>query len=174
MVGREALERFREAGESSGVGGEKRGLLFASEVRRQQLEELFDQLSEEMHEAADWITPIVNTKVEAADRLEAETKIRIEATSSADARKMLWIAGLATALGALFAVAITIQITRPLRHMMGLLGLVADEDPTERIATWPGARDEVNLMAESVNAIADHKHGLIRWWKEEHGLSEAS
>ncbi len=136
--------------------------------------DLIDRLSKEMDEAAGSVTPIVDAKVEAADRLEAETQVSIEATSRADARNMLWMALLATALGVLFAVVITIQITRPLRHMMGLLRLVADEDPTERIATWPGARDEVNLMAESVNAIADHKRGLILWWKKAHGLSKAS
>ena len=87
---------------------------------------------------------------------------------------MFWIVLAATSLGVLFAVVITRQITRPLRHMMGLLGRLADEDPTERIATRPGSRDEVDLMAESVNAIADHKHGLIRWWMKEHDLSVAS
>ena len=136
-----------------------------------------DQLSKEMRAAADAIVPTVNSEVEAADRLEAEITAKIESSSQSNARNMLWIVLTATALGVLFAVGITLQITRPLRRMMDLLGRVADEDPTERIATRPGSRDEVDLMAESVNAIADHKAGLIRWWKasmEERNLPTAS
>ncbi len=126
---------------------------------------LIDRLSTEMREAADRIVPIVERRAEAADRLEAEMTAKIDASSQASERYMLWIVLAATALGVLFAVAITRQITRPLWRMMGLLGRLADEDPTERIETRPGSRDEVELMAESVNAIADHKAGLIRWWK---------
>lgn len=124
-----------------------------------------DGLSNEMREAIGQIAPIVKGKVEAADRLEAEMTAKIEASSRANARYMFWIVLAATALGVLFAVAITRQITRPLRNMMGLLGRLADEEPTERITTRPGSRDEVDLMAQSVNAMADHKAGLVRWWK---------
>ncbi len=127
-----------------------------------------------MREAVSQVAPIVRNKVEAANRLEDEMTAKIEASTQANARYMFSIVLAATALGVLFAMVITRQITRPLRHMMGLLGRLADEDPTERIATRPGSRDEVDLMAESVNAIADHKHGLIRWWKKEHNLSVAS
>ncbi len=136
--------------------------------------DLIDRLSKEMREAVGQVAPIVRSKVAAADRLEDEMTAKIEASTQANERYMFWIVLAATALGVLFAVVITRQITRPLRHMMGLLGRLADEDPTERIATRPGSRDEVDLMAESVNAIADHKHGLIRWWKKEHNLSVAS
>ena len=133
-----------------------------------------DRLSNEMREAISQIAPIVKSHVEAADQLEADVTAKIEASSQANARYMLWIVLAATALGVLFAVVITRQITRPLQRMMSLLGRVADEDPTERIATRPGSRDEVDLMAESVNAIADHKRGLIRWWMKEHDLPAAS
>ena len=125
-----------------------------------------DALSDEMRAAVGRITPIVDLRVAAADRLESEMTARIEAASRASERTMLWIVLAATALGVFFAVAITRRITRPLHRMMDLLGRLADEDPTERIATRPGSRDEVDLMAESVNAIADHKAGLVRWWKE--------
>lgn len=131
-------------------------------------------LSDEMREAVGQITPIVRDKVEEANRLEAEMTVKIETSSRDSEQNMLWIVLTATALGILFAVTITLQITRPLRRMMGLLGRLADEDPTERIATRPGSRDEVELMAESVNAIADHKAGLVRWWMKEHDLLEAS
>ena len=133
-----------------------------------------DRLSKEMRAAVDAIAPTVRSDVEAADRLEAEITAKIEDSTRSNARYMLWIVVAATALGVLFAVAITRQITRPLRRMMALLGRVADEDPTDRIATRPGSRDEVELMAQSVNAIADHKHGLIRWWMKEHDLPIAS
>ncbi len=127
--------------------------------------DLIDRLSAEMREAIGRIAPVIESRVEAADRLEAEVTAEIEASTRADERTMLWIVLAASALGVLFAMAITRQITGPLRRMAGLLGRLAYEEPTERIATRPGSRDEVALMAESVNAIADHKAGLIRWWK---------
>jgi methyl-accepting chemotaxis protein len=49
--------------------------------------------------------------------------------------------------------------------MAGFLDQLAQEDPTDRIPTVPGARDELNAMAESVNKIADHKANMIAWWK---------
>ncbi len=127
--------------------------------------DLIDRLSAEMREAIGQIAPIVESRVKAADLLEAEVTAQIESSSRANETTMLWIVLAASALGVLFAVAITRQITGPLRRMAGLLGRLAHEEPTERIATRPGSRDEVALMAESVNAIADHKAGLIRWWK---------
>ena len=131
-------------------------------------------LSNEMREAIGQIKPIVESRVDGADRLKAGMTAKIEASSQASEESMLWIVLIATTLGILFAVVITRQITQPLRRMMGLLGRLADEDPTERIATRPGSRDEVDLMAESVNAIADHKAGLIRWWMKEHDIPMAS
>ena len=134
-------------------------------------------LSDEMREAIGRITPTIQRNVEAANRLEAETTARIEASSQASERAMLWVVLAATALGVLFAVVITRRITQPLRRMAGLLGRLADEDPTERIATRPGSRDEVEVMADSVNAIADHKAGLIRWWRSamnDHDIPRAS
>ena len=35
----------------------------------------------------------------------------------------------------------------------------------ERIPVIPGGRDEVNAMAASVNAMADHKTHFLAWWK---------
>ncbi len=166
-------QRITEQVEGSDISQEDKARLTAllAQYRRDFLalveqNNRIDRLSNEMHEAVGQITPIVNSKVEAANRLEAEMTAKIEASSQASERYMLWIVLAATALGVFFAVAITRRITRPLRRMMGLLGRLADEDPTERIATRSGSRDEVELMAESVNAIADHKAGLIRWWKD--------
>ncbi|MGI9413606.1 MAG: hypothetical protein ACR2PM_08050 [Hyphomicrobiales bacterium] len=174
-------QRITEQVDGSGVSQEDKARLrvLLTQYRRdflalvKQNDEIVS-LSSEMREAVGQITPIVKSKVEEADRLEAEMTAKIEASSRDNERNMLWIVLTATALGILFAVTITLQITRPLRRMMGLLGRLADEDPTERIATRPGSRDEVELMAESVNAIADHKAGLIRWWMKEHDLPVAS
>ena len=42
---------------------------------------------------------------------------------------------------------------------------ISMEQPADRVPFFPGGRDEVNLMAGSVNAMADHKAGFIDWWK---------
>ena len=173
-------QRITERVDGSGVSQDDKARLslLLAQYRRDFLE-LVEQnddiasLSSEMREAVGQITPIVNSKVEEANRLETEMTAKIETSSRDSETNMLWIAVTATALGILFATMITLQITRPLRRMMGLLGRLADEDPTERIATRAGSRDEVALMAESVNAIADHKAGLIRWWRKEHDLPAA-
>ncbi len=78
---------------------------------------------------------------------------------------MFWIVALATLLGILLTIAITYTIAHPLRKMSGLLDQVAAEEPAERMPFYPGGRDEVNAMAGSVNAIADHKTRFIAWWK---------
>jgi methyl-accepting chemotaxis protein len=43
--------------------------------------------------------------------------------------------------------------------------MLAAEQPAERMPFFAGGRDEVNLMAGSVNAMADHKAGFMDWWK---------
>jgi methyl-accepting chemotaxis protein len=57
--------------------------------------------------------------------------------------------------------------------MAGLLDQVAYEEPIERIPTVPGGRDEVNAMAQSVNAMADHKAHFLDWWKSSMREAEA-
>ncbi|TNF95888.1 MAG: hypothetical protein EP297_11390 [Gammaproteobacteria bacterium] len=46
-----------------------------------------------------------------------------------------------------------------------LLNQLAYEEPAERIPFVPDARDEVNVMAQSVNTMADHKMRFIAWWQ---------
>ena len=38
--------------------------------------------------------------------------------------------------------------------------------PTEHVPTVSGGRDEINSMAESLNALVDHRMTFLRWWKE--------
>ena len=78
---------------------------------------------------------------------------------------LLWVVVVATLLGIFLGFAITLPIARPLRRMAGLLDHLASEEPVERVRFFPGGRDEVNAMAGSVNAMADHKAGFLAWWE---------
>jgi len=78
---------------------------------------------------------------------------------------MLWSVAIATLLGIFFAISITLRIVRPLRSMAGILDKLAYEEPGERLPFFPEGRDEVNLMAGSVNTMADNKSQFISWWK---------
>ncbi|MCB1753426.1 MAG: HAMP domain-containing protein, partial [Gammaproteobacteria bacterium] len=89
----------------------------------------------------------------------------IEASTAEKEQLMLWWVAIATALGVLFAVSITLRIVRPLRSMAGILDQLAYEVPSERLPFYPEGRDEVNMMAGSVNTMADNKARFINWWK---------
>jgi methyl-accepting chemotaxis protein len=122
-------------------------------------------LQEEMREAVTQIAPIVRNNVEDADQAMTQVTAEIHSSSQADALLTRWIVTLAILLGILFAVAFTLSIARPLRRMAGLLDQLAYDVPVERVPVLPGGRDEVNAMAQSVNAMADHKARFIAWWK---------
>jgi len=124
-----------------------------------------EELSVAMNEAAENITPLVKKNVEEANRLAAEKLAEIARTSRASARLNLIIVLGAVLLGVFFAVTITTRIVRPVREMAGLLDRLTHESPTERIPTVPGARDEINAMAESLNTMADHRSTFVNWWK---------
>ena len=124
-----------------------------------------EQLQEEMREAVRQIAPMVRNYVHSLNRAMQETAAQIHASSQADARLMLWVAAFAALLGIVAVVIVTLRIARPLRRMAGLLDQVAYEEPMERIPVIPGGRDEVNAMAVSVNAMADHKAHFLAWWK---------
>jgi methyl-accepting chemotaxis protein len=49
--------------------------------------------------------------------------------------------------------------------MAGLLDDLAFGTPTARVKVYPGGRDEINAMAESVNALIDHRATFLGWWK---------
>ncbi len=132
-----------------------------------------DGLSAEMRQAVGQISPLVKRNVDDANRSMAQKAAAITADSEASAQAMLWIVAVATFLGIACAVVITQRITRPLGRMTGLLTRLAVEEPTERVASVPGSRDEVNIMAAAVNEIADHKARLIAWWKASMQEAEA-
>jgi HAMP domain-containing protein len=122
-------------------------------------------LAAAMHEAAENITPLVKNNVSEANRLAAEKRAEIAQTSNESARLNLIIALCAVLLGVFFSITITSRIVRPVRETAGLLDRLTHENPEERIATVPGARDEINAMAESLNTMADHRATFVNWWK---------
>ncbi|MCP4695595.1 MAG: hypothetical protein GY862_01920 [Gammaproteobacteria bacterium] len=124
-----------------------------------------DRMGIEMRAAVEQIAPLIKENVTAANQAMAEAVREINASSQASARLMHWIVALATLLGIFFAVSITLGIARPLRHMAGILGRLANEESAERARAIPGARDEVHLMAAAVNTMADHKARFLKWWK---------
>jgi len=123
------------------------------------------RLNEEMRLAVAEIERLVRDNVDSANESMARMRAETDAATSSDEVLMLWVVAVATAFGVFLTFAITLPIVRPLREMAGLLDQLASEVPAERIPYYPGGRDEVNAMAGSVNAIADHKAGFIAWWK---------
>jgi len=123
------------------------------------------RLNGEMRQAVSEVALLIEVNAAHADRMMNQIAKDISVSSSANARLMLWIVAVTTLLGIILAVSITLQITRPLRNMAGLLDRLAYEEPTERMSFVPGGRDEVNAMAESVNTMADHRKSFIAWWK---------
>jgi methyl-accepting chemotaxis protein len=124
-----------------------------------------DRLLGEMEQAAASIFPLVEENVRNADEMTAAVTERINRSVQAKAALLLWISIGAALIGLILALVVTRRITRSLLAMSNFLDQLAYEEPTERIATTPGARDELDAMAESVNRMADHKANLIAWWK---------
>jgi HAMP domain-containing protein len=123
------------------------------------------KLNGEMLTAASEIVRLAEENVQIADQAVIATRLSIDDVTSSNERAMLWVVIVAASLGIFLAIAITLPIVRPLRRMAGLLDQLAAEEPAERMPYFAGGRDEVNAMAGSVNAIADHKAGFISWWK---------
>ncbi len=124
-----------------------------------------ERLHKDMLAAVAEIVDLVEAKVAGADQAMQATRLNVDRLTARNERAMLWVVVIATLLGVFLAFSITASIVRPLRRMAGLLDRLAAEEPTERVRFFPGGRDEVNLMAGSVNAMADHKAGFIAWWK---------
>ncbi|WP_296804630.1 HAMP domain-containing protein [Thiocapsa sp.] len=118
-----------------------------------------------MDVAAGRITPLVEANLVEASRLMTSMTAAIAENAAARARINLLIALGATLLGAVFAVMITSRIVRPVRRIAGLLDRMTTETPRERIPTVPGARDEIDAMAASLNVLADHKSTFVNWWR---------
>jgi HAMP domain-containing protein len=118
-----------------------------------------------MDVAARRITPLVEANLVEASRLMTSMTVAIADDAGARARINLLIALGATLLGAFFAVMITSKIVRPVRKIAWLLDRMTTETPRERIPTVPGARDEIDAMAASLNVLADHKSTFVNWWR---------
>ena len=127
--------------------------------------DLIKKMTVEMNQAVAEISALVERNVTAANELMQQSVTGIQRSTDQKERIMLWSVAIAILLGILFAVSITLRIVRPLRSMAGMLDQLAYEEPSERLAYFPEGRDEVNLMAGSVNTMADNKARLINWWK---------
>ena len=123
------------------------------------------RLNDQMLVVVSEIVGLVEANVKSADRAMNATRANIDEVTTRNEQAMFWVVVVATLLGVFLAFSITVSIVRPMRRMAGLLDRLASEQPADRVPFFPGGRDEVNLMAGSVNAMADHKAGFIDWWK---------
>ena len=171
MVGQIA-EDIREQIEGSEIAAGDKGMLkgLLADYERDFLalvgqNDLIDELDREMREAAGRITPLVRQNLEEAKSTMDRMEVAIAESSEETQRINLIIVAAAAALGVFLATLITLRIVRPVRQMAGLLDRLTHESPSERIATVPGARDEINAMAESLNTMADHRANFVSWWK---------
>lgn len=132
-----------------------------------------ERLTKDMDSAVSEITALVKENVATANLVMDKMEAEITISAAEKERFMLWSVALATLLGIIFAVSITLRIARPLRSMTGILDRLAYEEPTERLPFHPGARDEINAMAISVNTIADNRSRFIDWWKNSMNEADA-
>ncbi|MBK1643534.1 hypothetical protein CKO25_02440 [Thiocapsa imhoffii] len=122
-------------------------------------------LGREMDAAAARITPLVEANLELARAELTAMTARWSADARAQGRLNLLIAFGATGAGLIFAVWISLRLARTLRRFARLLDRLVTETPGERIPVTRGARDEVELMARSLNTLADHKATFVDWWR---------
>lgn len=176
---------IRDQIDASGLSGEHKELLAGLlSAYQQNFHALVGQnsaivvLQDEMTAAASRITPLVKQNLNQASSLVDSMETQIAGLSAERERMNLLIVVCASVLGTFLATMITLRIVLPVRQMAGLLDRLTHENPTERIPTVPGARDELNAMAESVNTMADHKATFVHWWqasmKEAIALRDAS
>ena len=123
------------------------------------------QLTREMDAAAEQVAPLIKENIDQANQLMAARIAEIAADSRASIRLDLIVLACAIGLAIVFATAITVRIVRPVRQMAGLLDDLAFGTPTTRVKVFAGGRDEINAMAESVNALIDHRATFLGWWK---------
>ena len=123
-------------------------------------------LTREMNSAADRVAPLVKQNVDQANQMMATRVAEIAQASHENARLSLLVTAGAIVLSIVFALVITARIVRPVRQMAGLLDGLAYGKPTDHVPTVGGGRDEINSMAESLNALVDHRMTFLRWWKE--------
>ncbi len=174
------LNRIHTVVESSSISAEQKArFLSLLKNYRQDFMALVDKndkierLTKDMDTAVSEITVLVEDNVTAANQVMDQMEAEIRVSAAEKERFMLWSVAVATLLGIIFAVSITLRIARPLRSMTGILDRLAYEEPTERLPFHPGARDEINAMAMSVNTIADNRSRFIDWWKSSMNEADA-
>ena len=124
-----------------------------------------DTLLAQMDISAQQVIPLVQATVARTDAELKRNTNTIRDASETRSRLMLWVVLLVSILGLFLAFAIARHISARVVRMAGFLDLMAREQATDRLPEIPGARNEVDAMATSVNAMADHKDHLIAWWK---------
>ena len=122
-------------------------------------------LTSEVDAAARQIAPLITANVNQANQMMAARVEAIAESSQASVRLgMLSMYG-ALALALVFVITLTRRIVRKVRQMAGLLDDLAYGAPTARVPTLPGGRDEINAMAESLNALLEHRANFLDCWK---------
>ncbi len=129
-------------------------------------------LTQAINQAATDFAPLSRLHLDQASQDLAAESTRLTAATARQERINLLVVLGAVILGILFTLFLTRGIVRPVRQMAGLLDRLTHESPNERIPTAPGARDEINAMAESLNTLADHRTNFVKWWKA--AMSEAT
>ncbi len=96
------------------------------------------RLTAEMDAAASRITPLVAANLEQAQKQLAAMSERLALDSAKRARRGFVVALGTAALGALFALLLTVRIVRPVRQMAGLLDRLTHESPERAHRRGPG------------------------------------
>lgn len=122
-------------------------------------------LTHEMDAAAAQVAPLIQANVDHANQRMATRLSEITESAQSSVRLGLLVLCGAIALAILFAVAINTRIVRSVRQMAGLLDDLAYGRPTARMPAVAGGRDEINAMAQSLNALLDHRANFLDWWK---------
>ena len=137
-------------------------------------DDLIATLLAEMDTSAQQVIPLVQATIDHAEKELRDNSERIRESSAARSSLMLWVVLAASLLGLFLAIAIARHISHRVVRMAGLLDQMAREQPAKRLPVVPGARNEVDAMAASVNAMADHKAHLLAWWKTSMAEADAA
>jgi HAMP domain-containing protein len=130
-------------------------------------------LTELMDQAANHVTELVKSNVDAANRDMQETIGAINTTSKQRTDWMFWVVVAAIALGIFFAIMITRHIVQPMRRMAVLLEQLTYTELVDPLPHVKGGRDEINGMAGYLNTLAEHRNRFIHWWESSMNEAEA-
>jgi CHASE3 domain sensor protein len=122
-------------------------------------------LTREVDAAARQIAPLITANVDQANQMMAARVEAIAESSQASVHLGQITMYGALALALIFVVTLTTRIVRKVRQMAGLLDDLAYGAPSTRVPAVPGGRDEINAMAESLNALLEHRANFLDCWK---------